>query len=588
MNFFSTLWQRAAVAIEWKPIAISLAITAAFLIGLQFWRPYFFLTDDNLSVWLPLLVNTGRDIWHGKSLATTPYLFGGDYPLIKDIFFIMRFYPPYQLISLLANTPLKHAIVDIAVSFNFLVCAAAMTSAGLLIRRRANIKISDAQIILLSVAYTTVPYGFILGSSWMQYTANMGTLPLFTMGLFCSNFFLGLFFIVIGAAHGLMGGHVGPFLYSSIFFSAFVIFKCLHDRSLQPLARWISAGLLTALILSPLLFKTYDGFLHSDRSNPLSFGDTIEWRLSNLLMLFSFLLGPLNAKLLRCRFHFADLSTLHMFCVVFFPLSWLTLIFIAKKLAKWTHKEESFSWLETGFLTSALFAVLFISRPLWLNSFLNKLFIFSSLRWPFKETFCVLFFLTCWLFLKEIRFRSWSHRIALGVGGLLYLLVFFKQSAPSFLPRSIERKIILSGAADVYWEKMKQKLPSSARILPVINPYFYWPNRGENALVLLGIDDYLLMFQMPSVSGFSATRVWKNQEEAQLPRSFSWEGVFDLQAAQQYQKIFPNTVLLYEKSRWPLEIWLMDSRHSERLNLRELLPETICDELCGKQSVSNK
>jgi hypothetical protein len=78
----------------------NLLASALIFLGLEFWRPYFFLTDDNLDGGLPFFTEVGRHLLAERSPFYSDYLFGGHYNLLRDTGFF-EWHPLYLLVSLL-------------------------------------------------------------------------------------------------------------------------------------------------------------------------------------------------------------------------------------------------------------------------------------------------------------------------------------------------------------------------------------------------------------------------------------------------------------------------------------------------------
>ena len=62
----------------------NLLASALIFAVLEFWRPYFFLTDDNIDGGLPFLTEVGNHLLHGRSPFYSEHLFGGHYDYLRD------------------------------------------------------------------------------------------------------------------------------------------------------------------------------------------------------------------------------------------------------------------------------------------------------------------------------------------------------------------------------------------------------------------------------------------------------------------------------------------------------------------------
>ncbi len=62
-----------------KVVAMAAALALLACVALQIWRPYFFLTDDNVVQWLPPMVEMSRNLHaEGKPVFVSASVFGGN------------------------------------------------------------------------------------------------------------------------------------------------------------------------------------------------------------------------------------------------------------------------------------------------------------------------------------------------------------------------------------------------------------------------------------------------------------------------------------------------------------------------------
>ena len=92
-------------------LAMSAALALLACVALQIWRPYFFLTDDNLVQYLPPMVEMGRNLQAGKPIFVSAYLFGGNYDWSSDASAFAFLSPLLPLLSPVARSPYYFALI---------------------------------------------------------------------------------------------------------------------------------------------------------------------------------------------------------------------------------------------------------------------------------------------------------------------------------------------------------------------------------------------------------------------------------------------------------------------------------------------
>jgi hypothetical protein len=89
-----------------RALVWTLMVSAFLLLLLQVWRPYYFLTDDTLSQFLPVLHEMGVNLREGRTFWISRWLFEGDYNLLRDPTLLCTFHPLLLLYAALtARTP---------------------------------------------------------------------------------------------------------------------------------------------------------------------------------------------------------------------------------------------------------------------------------------------------------------------------------------------------------------------------------------------------------------------------------------------------------------------------------------------------
>ena len=135
-----------------KVIAMSATLALLACVALQIWRPYFFLTDDNVVQWLPPMVEMARNLHAGKPVFVSASLFGGNYDWSSDATIFPFLNPLLPLLSPLARTPFYFALIDIITTLEFMVIAVAFAAAVLWLRRRQEIPIGDWAVVAVSLS----------------------------------------------------------------------------------------------------------------------------------------------------------------------------------------------------------------------------------------------------------------------------------------------------------------------------------------------------------------------------------------------------------------------------------------------------
>lgn len=95
-----------------SPLLTTLLAALLGALGLQLWRPCFFLTCDSLTATLPVQTEAYRRLWEGHSPFYNPYLFGG-YDLLTDLGHFTLWGPLSLPFSFLAKTAYYFLLPDI-------------------------------------------------------------------------------------------------------------------------------------------------------------------------------------------------------------------------------------------------------------------------------------------------------------------------------------------------------------------------------------------------------------------------------------------------------------------------------------------
>ncbi len=506
---------------------------------LQLWRPYFFLTCDTLSGTLPVSTEAYRRLWEGHSPFFNPYLFGG-YDLRNDLGHFTLWSPLALPFSFLAKTPYYYVLPDVVGTLSLVVIAGAFCWSGLRIRRSLDLSISPALIVALSLSYAFTPYNFIVGASWIGFLNVQAAYPLLLAGALEKDWRRGLAIQATALLYAIFGGHMHLFTMLLIFGGSTVLLVAIMQRRSRPILVWVGAGLLTLLLILPLLWPSLVGFSHSSRSAGLSAATASRDNVAFHELAASFLLGPFCQPLIGGIS--IDLSDPVYNTALAFTLVNVPLIGMLAWKRRWNT-------LEIGLAGLMLVAVAFIARPLWLGEIFAHLPLLRSLRWPFREI-VALHFLTHTLFLVGYRppvagMAARRAALACGVFGVTAFALVFLCTAPTFWLFEPDRRLIISGEADRYWNQLKEKngiTPGHPRFAIQAQPETLMPLRPVVPFVLMGGFNYASLFRISNVTGFSTipprNALWLESELG--VRAWFWGGIYSKRAVDRITTAHPD------------------------------------------------
>jgi hypothetical protein len=568
----ATLFSRSRFRATWWTLFLSIVI----IVLLELWRPLVFLTDDNLTAVLPLIMEVGRRLVSGDSPFINEYLFSS-YNLQYDPSYLWMWNPLILLLALLANTGAYLWIVDLFCIINLLLCGLFFSCLLVKLREQQSLPLSEAQIILLSLSYTFSGYALVVGASWLIFLANQASLPIVMMGLIHKQARKGIFLVAGGVFYGFMVGHLSPFLFSALFLTVFIIMWSISEKSFQTIFRWFLGCCLALLIASPLLWPALQGFFSSSRQAPLSLTQTSLFAVPPILFIFSLFGGYMGA--MTCAvLGWGQVFMVHAFpsCAasfLFFPAVNLKKLF-SKRTAEIESKISSQEntlpngqkSLERSAAIVALLIVLFVARPYWLGVVLSYLPLFRSLRWPFREIFNFLFFFHFWLALRSRMFTPKSFRWSACLGSLFFLTPLLTVAPFSFSPMETDRKLLFSGEAYRYWDEIKQQLKPGDQIVPVVDPKLMTTGSiYEIPYTLIGAYNYPALFRVQSITGYTAPGLSKSRPQNEQP--YLWPGLYSPDVAQPMLRKYPNLKAIELVSLRPLKIQLVTATSRKTLTL---------------------
>jgi hypothetical protein len=462
-------------------------------------QPHFFLTSDNLSQLFPVWTEAGRHLLRGESPWVSQYLYGGGYPLYKDPTFLSCLHPVVLLLSLLAGTQLRFFIVDLFAGLQLLGSCAAMVFLLHVMTRRGLVRLEPWQRTALSLSYGFSGFNLVTASFWFFYVANQVALPLYFTGFLLEKRRHGIALIALAGIHAFLSGVPSSYLFTVLACSAVVLVQAVAMRDVEALVRWLAGQLLAGLVLAPVLWFSIQGFLESNRGQGTA------------------VLGPdmFNVPFLTvvCGWFFAGVggaagpsfSLINtgkgLSCTLFAAACawWL----VPCTAAAWRARRVS-GW-SLAALAGAAVALLLVSRPVWLEQLVHGLPFFRATRWPFRETFLLVFFLHLWIsFYAGAVARAWLVRTLIpGTVLLAASLLAFEPAA--FRQHATDRSLLFSGAAERHWNTYRKEAPPGTMIIPVLDPRMMAEREGEIPLSLLGANNYPALFEIRSVTGYSST-----------------------------------------------------------------------------------
>lgn len=509
--------------IPWKKSPVCGALLGALLgwVLLQLWRPCFFLTDDNLDGYMPVLVAVMRRFLAGQSPFTEPHLYGGDYYLLRDVATISLWNPLHVLLSPLSLTRFYYWVLDLQVLGCLLVCGGSMAALLLRLRHTEKLALSDRRILFLSLSYTFSVYVLLVGSCWGQFIGNVAALPLIVLGLWQDSWRRGLFLTSLGLGYGLLCGHTHPWIWTLFFGSFFVLGAAWAQRSARPLWVWGGALLLTIVAMSPLLYPAFTGFQGTPRTNILTADLASRARVVPQVLFPGFVLGAFGSVPAVLAQHLWPSALEGSVPPPTLSKIWLHSFAISSCFAGgclfhcWGARKQlsRLEWLMVG---AILFTALFVARPMWLAEVLHHTPLLKSLRWPFREVFFTVFFLHLFIALRPVALSPRAVRLTAGLGVFFWAASLFPGGAPSFANMELDRRLIMSGQADEVWREVRQKAAPGDRFMPVLPEGWDHAELNEVPFSALGGFNYPALWGVTSLTGYSIEGFQKIKPEFRI------------------------------------------------------------------------
>ena len=471
----------------------NLLVATLIFLAFEAWRPFFFLTDDNLDGGLPFFTEVGKRLLAGHLPYTSEYLFGGHYNLLRDPTFF-SWHPLYIIASLLAGTPLRLWIIDVDAFALFMLTVAGFVNLAWYLRRELALRLSDGWIMFYTLSFTYSMIALTTGSSWLTFLGSQSALPWLTLGILQRSWRASLGLIALFSVHQLLGSHPQPTISNGIFLSLFAIGISAGRRSWQPVLCWAGGYALAILVLSPFLIPLVGGFLSSSRSHGVDLTDMSNNNIPFSLFPTSLFCG-MALWIINPPIHPYTTYTLALgSCAA----AWCLVAALAGR-GKW-------SVMEQVLLGLLLLIWLMVCRPDWVSAIMARLPLLKSLRWPFRELLQFQFFLHVLLVVRRPGFSPRGRlRLAL-FGSAIYLVPMLSyRLPPTFNSMTLDRHLLFSGGFDSYWSQVRPLLKPDDRLAVIIPFQLYCDDRFEEPYSLLSTYNYSCLTHVINVWGWSGT-----------------------------------------------------------------------------------
>jgi hypothetical protein len=516
-----------------NPQVVTALICFLILLVLEAWnRPYFF-GDDNMRFTFVHMSEIARNLVHGESIFRHHHVFGGGFDMRDDPAFLCLWHPLSLLCSLLTLTRWKYMAVDVFVAVCLVTAGAVMARLLVLLRQQWHLRLSNTLLIFLSAGYACSGYSIVLGAAWGSFTANVAALPMLLIGVLHPQLGRGALWVAFAGLLGLFAGHVDPLCYSYAFVFLLAASISWQHRSFRPLLILALGILATILVSGPILWQTWCGFATNPRAAGLSTREASDYAVPSLQLLAGYFVGlPAGLILDPVRIFGWPKDVCFLFSMSFSSL----LLFAAlRRCTKW-------SFHSLLFLVLLLFAILLAQRPPFLARAMLYVPVLKSLKWPFRQLLFFHFFITLWMAsnLGRLSLRhGWKFMSA---GVLIFGVSLGLMGQPAFSDYG-DRRLILSGAADHFWARMKQEMPPDA-VLVTVNSFGrmgWW----RYPLSLTGGANLSALYGVTTAGGYSFTKPC-NTAKTSIPcdRVFGFFKTIDLPALQRtYKSIYLIEVL---------------------------------------------
>ena len=517
-----------------SPVGVALLLAALIFLLLEVWRPYYYLTDDNLSVGLPFFTEMGRHLKSGQSPFYSDYLFGGHYYLLRDANFF-SWSPLNFLVSLLADTPGRFGMLDLLAFINILLATSGFMMLGLRLREDLHLGVSNGRLIFCTFSFVFSTFALTCGASWENFLANQAVLPWLILGIWLKSWRHSLGVLVLFSLHQDLSGQSAGTISNGIILTLFAGLLAAQRRSFMPLARWFSGNLVAVVIILPILMPALSGFLHSPRGEGLSVPLLNKFSMPAAMIPISLFFG----NLFEMAAWFAHVSPGDFFLFPRTPTllacgaAWCIFPLLCQ-WRRWTHLELSCA------LLMGLLLVLVV-RPIVITEAMSHVPFLRSMRWPFREILELLFF-----FHLLLMIRPWGgsvafqNRLACASFAIFFVPLCFTHPL-TFNALDIDRTAVLSGDGERFWSSIKRMEGPNLLIATTMEPEEWNSSKTKAPYSYCGTANFPAYFQVRSISGYSQTAPLN-----QLPipvRAYFWFGTYETNQNRLLSRVTSLTVL---------------------------------------------
>ena len=540
----------------------NLLLCAAIFLGLELWRPCFFLTDDNLDGGFPFFTEVGRHLLAGRSPFVSDYLFGGHYDLLRDPTYF-AWNPIYLMVSLLEGTPLHNWIIDVDAFALFLLTTAGFVNLAWYLRREYALRVSDGWLMFYTVSFTYSMIALTTASSWITFMGNQSALPWLALGILQRSWWRGIGLVALFSMHQILGGHLEPTVSSTLFLSLFAVGVSAARRSWAPIGWWAAGYTLAVFLLLPLLIPMMSGFLSTTRSHGVDpqdmQGNNIPLSLFPTSFFFGMALWIVNPPV--------HAFTTYTYALASCAAAWCILPAMASR--------RSWRDLELVVLGLMILIIFLVSRPMWIIHIMERLPVLKSMRWPFRELLQFQFFFHLFLLLRRPGFTPViRHALAVLGLGLLVIPLLLYRLPPTFNAMAWDRELLLSGGFDQFWTKVRPLLQPDDRVVTLIPMRLYSDDRFQEPYSLLAAYNYPCLTQVIGTGGWSQTTpAGQLYLHTQVDYPFH---AFVPEKKAALLKEHPDVKFITLVSLRPLKLTL-SSAHGATIDLTPFVPERIHD-----------
>jgi len=542
----------------------TLIVSALIFAALEFWRPYFFLTDDNLDGALPFFTDVGQNLLAGRSPFISEHLFGGGYDWLRDPSFF-AWHPLYLVVSLLAGTPFHNAIIDVDAFGLFMLATAGFVTLAHYLRREMALTVSDGWIMFYTLSFTYTMISLTTGASWLTFLGSHSALPWLALGILQKAWRQGAGLVALFVVHQTLGGHLAPTVSNSVFLSLFALGMSVSRRSWLPLANWLIGYGVAMVVILPLLIPMLEGFLASYRAGGLTLTDMEDNNIPAGDFL-SCIFAGMALWLVHPQHHPYVTYTLALGSSA---AIWCLLPALVSR-AKWRG-------LEVVTVLLLLFLAVLICRPIWITEVMMRLPLFRSMRWPFREFIQFQFFLHFFLLVRPPGLTKPLRLYTAFFGAFLFAVPMVLYSLPpTFNSMSWDRELILTGRYHIFWDHVRPLLKPGDRIAVLIPLPIFEDNRFEEPYCLLGTYNYAVLDGVVNAWGYSPT-VPRDQVHTKTYAFYPFGAYHPNQKAALLAEQ-PDLNFITLESLHPLKITL-SSRDGPTIDLTPYVPKRISQPL---------